>query len=351
MTESPETKRLKARIRMLEKALDRAEQARLGMEEVREAIFGLAAQPPRPPRWIERKPRPGTHTTGMPVLLLSDWHAGEVVKAAEVGGHNTFNRQILRERVNAILHNTIHLAKHHQVNAHYDGIVVAVLGDMVTGEIHDELARTNDISPLPAVLEVRDLLYTFISTMKATFGRVFVPCVAGNHGRTDKRMSAKQFSERNLDWLICTLLERDFKDDPAVEIVAPLGNEISFRVHDTKFFAVHGHDLGVKGGDGIIGPVGPIMRGRMKLGQQRAAMGDDFDILLMGHWHQYLVLPGVVVNNSLKGHDEYAAHVLRAKPTPPSQALFFVHPRHGITSHWQVFAELHGAKHGAKRGA
>lgn len=339
MKDTPEIKRLKARIALLERALDKAEQQRLSMEEVREAIFGLTAEPPRPPRWPTIKNLSARDTPGTPVLLLSDWHAGEVVRAPEVAGVNRFNREVLRRRVKTVLEHSLLLIKKYQVNAHYDGIVVGLLGDMVTGEIHDELARTNDLAPLPAVLEVRDLLHAFLLRMKAEFGRVFVPCVAGNHGRTDRKPSTKQFSERNLDWLIYTLLERDFKDDPAITIMAPLCNEAEFEVHGLRVLAVHGHDLGVKGGDGIIGAVGPIMRGRLKIGQQKAALGKDIDLLVMGHWHQYLILPGVVVNNSLKGWDEFSAHHLRAKPSRPSQALFFIHPKHGVTSHWQVFAE------------
>jgi hypothetical protein len=44
--------------------------------------------------------------------------------------------------------------------------------------------------------------------------------------------------------------------------------------------------LGVKGGDGIIGAIGPIMRGEIKKSGQSAALGLEYDINIMGHWHQ-----------------------------------------------------------------
>lgn len=335
--ESPEVRRLKARIAWLERALAKAEEASAEREYVRAKIFGLSEQPPKPPKW-EPKKLEGSGLPSTPVLLLSDWHAGETVSANETGGLNAFNAAILRHRVATVLYGAMHLIDDHH-NGAIDGIVVPVLGDMVSGEIHDELARTNDRGPILSALLARDLLYAVIKALADKYKRVFVPCVAGNHGRLDRKPQVKSFAERNLDWLVYTMLERDFRDDVRVTFYTPLSNEAAFDVHGVRFLAVHGHDLGVKGGDGIIGSVGPIMRGRTKIGQQRAAIGDDFDILLMGHWHQYMVLPGVVVNNSLKGYDEYAAKALRAAPTPPSQALFFVHQKRGVVSHWQVFAQ------------
>lgn len=50
-------------------------------------------------------------------------------------------------------------------------------------------------------------------------------------------------------------------------------------------------------------------------------------------------MPRALVNNSLKGFDEYAKDALRAVPSVPSQALFFVHPKRGITSRWSVLVD------------
>ena len=52
--------------------------------------------------------------------------------------------------------------------------------------------------------------------------------------------------------------------------------------------------------------LGPIMRGKFKVGRSEAEIGRPFDTLLIGHWHQALMLKGVIVNGALKGFDEYA---------------------------------------------
>jgi len=116
-------------------------------------------------------------------------------------------------------------------------------------------------------------------------------------------------------------------------------NEVYYRIHNQRYLAMHGDMLGVKGGDGIIGAIGPIMRGEIKTRGQATSTGRDYDILLIGHWHQALWLPRAIVANTLKGFDEYAKNALRAPPSEPSQPLWFVHPKRGITSRWDVKVE------------
>jgi hypothetical protein len=80
------------------------------------------------------------------------------------------------------------------------------------------------------------------------------------------------------------------------------------------------------------------MRGEIKKSGQSAALGFEYDINIMGHWHQELLLPRAIVCNTLKGFDEYARLQLGAKPTRPTQPLWFVHPVHGITARWSSAA-------------
>jgi hypothetical protein len=131
--------------------------------------------------------------------------------------------------------------------------------------------------------------------------------------------------------------------DEYANLLAPVERRQQQRFHFERdrhrYLLTHGDSLGVKGGDGLIGALGPIMRGTIKLNRQESQIGRDFDTAIMGHWHQYLTLPGLIVNNSLKGYDEFSHLALRAPYSRPSQALWFTHPEHGITAHWQVYLE------------
>jgi hypothetical protein len=169
---------------------------------------------------------------------------------------------------------------------------------------------------------------------------VFVADAPGNHGRVlDHKPRMKRYVFRNADWLIARLLERNFRTDKRVRFASSPSGDVLYRVYGHRYLATHGDALGVRGGDGIIGAIGPIMRGQIKVHTSEAQIGRDFDTLLMGHWHQALWLPRAIVNNTLKGYDEYARRGLRAPPSPPSQLLWFTHPKHGITCRWEVLLE------------
>jgi predicted phosphodiesterase len=344
LTDTAEVRRLKAHIRRLERALRDAEERELSFREVEKTIFGLAAAPHNKLTLLSKEEPPAVHAPGTPVLCLSDWHVGEVVKSTETGGINAFNNSILERRVKKVLASTVDIANNHMTNPKYPEIVTPLLGDFVSGEIHDELTRTNDLSVFQSILRAADLLTNALVLLASVFGKVRAPAVCGNHGRADKKFASKTFTFRNADWLIYQIVRARLQEaglNDKVIVSVDETNEALFDVHGTRFLAVHGHDLGVKGGDGIIGPLGPIMRGRLKMEAQQAAQGRRFDVLLMGHWHFDVYLPGTVVCGTLKGYDEFAKSALRAKPVPPSQTLFFVHPSYGITSHWRIFAERH----------
>lgn len=333
---TPQSIRENTKIKRLEKALKDAAQKELSQAEVREQIMRLAAEPASPPTWVTDASPAGI--TGIPTTIWSDWHLGEVVDLTETNGTNAFNLAIADARIRQLVDKTIDLSHNHMVNPTYPGIVVMLGGDMVTGEIHDELTRTNDLDPLPTVLWARDRIVAGLSRLADAFGRVFVPCVAGNHGRMSRRVEHKHFAVRNYDWLISTLCEKYFTDtgDNRVKFFIPESNEAMFRVYDHTYLLLHGHDLGCSGGDGIIGSLGPIMRGKMKVGNQRRSVGSEFDTLVVGHWHQYIQLRGLVVNGSLKGFDGYANAGIRAAAEPATQALWFTHPKYGITARWPV---------------
>jgi len=171
------------------------------------------------------------------------------------------------------------------------------------------------------------------------FGRVYVPAVAGNHGRATVRPEFKRYVRNNFDWLLYELLHREFANDKRIQVDTRDANEVYYRVYGKRFFLNHGDMMGVKGGDGIIGAIGPIMRGEVKMRAHAASSGMEYDVMIIGHWHQQIWLPRAIVANTMKGYDEYAKNALRAPITAPSQPLFFVHPRYGITSKWDILCE------------
>ena len=310
-------------------------------EAIRQEIWGLAARPPEPHPWTTGK-GVKNGSRGGPMLMLSDIHYGEVINPDEVGGVNEYNKKIAKERIKRLVDTTIDLCFNHMGRAAvaYPGLVVCLGGDLIGGDIHEELAATNDRTSHQAVNDLTDILASAIETLATKFGRVFVPGVVGNHGRSTKRSWMKGRVFHNYDWSIYCNLEREFRREKKhIQIVPSNEADYHFQVFGHRFMLTHGDSLGVKGGDGIIGAIGPIMRGRLKVGRSQAEIGRDFDTLLIAHWHQYLTLPGLICNNAVKGYDEYANLQLRAPFSRASQALTFIHPEHGITANWQVYLQ------------
>lgn len=309
-------------------------------EKIREEIFALAAHSPEPPAWLSGRGVPNGERGG-PLCILSDVHYGERIRGAEINNVNEFNARIAAQRIKRFAETVSDLCTNHmgRASVQYPGMVLCLGGDMIGGDIHEELLATNERTPHQSVNDLTDLVAGVVEHFASKFGRVFVPCVVGNHGRSTKKMRMKQRVFTNYDWSIYTNLEREFRKSKHVQFLIPNDADAYFEVYGHRYLLTHGDSLGVKGGDGIIGALGPIMRGTLKVHASEAQIDRDFDTLVMGHWHQYITLPGLIVNNAVKGYDEYAHLMLRAKYSRPSQALWFNHPEHGITAHWQVYLD------------
>jgi hypothetical protein len=125
------------------------------------------------------------------------------------------------------------------------------------------------------------------------------------------------------------MLQKRFEADKRVRFQIPAGTDALYSVYGHRYLLTHGDKLG-RGGDGIIGALGPILRGDTKRRARNAQIDRGYDTLVIGHFHQLIQLQRVIVNGSLIGYNEYAAQ--EAFPYEvPRQALWVTHPEHGIT--------------------
>lgn len=333
-----EVAKLNKRLRELNEKTKRLEEALTAKEESDDFISGIAEVPCDPPAWLnDSLDHLLDGRESVPMLLLGDWHYGEVVNPRTSGGYE-FNAEIAEKRIEETVKKTIDMCRTHLSGLRYPGIVVGLIGDMTSGALHPELAESDEFSAFEAVVRARDLIVATLRTLADEFGKVFVPTAVGNHGRLlDRKPRAKGYAERNTDWLIYRLVQKEFENDPRVQIQIEQAGESVFRVYGKTFLLTHGDRLGSKGGDGIMGALGPIARGAMKTTKSLTSLGIDVDHVIMGHWHQSLYLHSVTVNGALKGPDEYAMAMLRVPAEDPSQTLLMVHPVHGITFRQPIF--------------
>jgi hypothetical protein len=329
------------RIRELETAIAVSKRETLSDEWVKHKIVKLAESEPTIPEWMVKTPK--KEITGVPTLFASDWHWAEVVDKNQIGGVNEYNISIAQQRAKSLVETAIHLLRDHLKITEYPGIVFALGGDMVSGDIHEELSVSNELEMMPTVLDLWGVLAWCIDTLATEFGNVFVPCVTGNHGRNTHKIRAKGRNFTSFDWLVYQFLAKRFENDPRVKFLIPDGSDAYYQIYGHRYLLTHGDQF--RGGDGMIGALGPIIRGDHKKRSRNAQIDKEYDTLLLGHWHQLIQLQRLIVNGSLKGYDEYAFQN-NFPFEPPRQALWVTHPEHGITFSAPVQVERRPAKRG-----
>ena len=328
-------------LREAERKLAQVERENLTTQQIREYIFGLGEWRPKTPEWVNnRRDYPYHH--GVPTLFLSDLHQGEVVEAEKVFGANEFNSKISERRIKHVVDSAINLTYGILKDPKFPGIVLALGGDNVTGTIHEEIVVGSDRAIMSQTLDIADILHACILKLRKHYGKVFVVGVAGNHGRTTRKPSFKFYAETNFDWLVYQMLERYFQAEIAagqIVFLTPAAQDVTFVVANRRFRLSHGDQF--RGGDGIIGPLGPITRGNNKKRSMALSLpteGEQYDTLMVGHFHQLYQSHKLIINGSTKGFDEYAL-ANNFEYEPPQQALFLTHDQFGI-NHWMpVLAE------------
>lgn len=287
------------------------------------------------PAWLVKATSP--ESPGVPTLQLSDFHWGERVFPKQVNNVNDFNVAIARERLRYCVETAIHLCRILDRDMRYPGIVVPLGGDMVSGAIHEELRASNEIPTMPTVLDLVDNLVPALKTLADTFGAVFLPCVSGNHGRDTMKIYAKGRNHTSFDWLLYQFLARAMAHDKRITFYIPEAADALYRVYDHRYLLTHGDRLG-SGGDGMIGALGPILRGDHKKRTRNAQVDMGYETLVIGHWHQRIMLDRVIVNSCLKGYDEFA-YSCNFPFEIPSQNLWITNPRYGITYSMPVYVD------------
>lgn len=282
-----------------------------------------------PPQWLSpAKPKDSNATLA---LLLSDTHFDEVVNPDEIHGLNAYNREIATMRLNRWATNVVKLSRHYLAGIKYDGVVLMLGGDTFSGDIHEELSETNEDSMLGSLLYWSEQVAAAVDLLHREFKKVHVVAVPGNHGRTTRKPRAKMRAKTNFDWLLAKMVERQFGDNRNVTFQVPESADCLFTIYGRGHLLTHGDQA--RGGGGIGGIWPPIMRLRAQKMQRYMMTGGSFSTLWMGHWHQLIQTPGMVVNGSLKGADEYSV-VMGFAYEEPQQAFSVIAPDKGIV--WQA---------------
>lgn len=245
------------------------------------------------------------------VLVLTDLHGEEVVEADETEGMIEFNWQIFLDRMWAVVDKTIKIVNTRRKARDIKKLYINLLGDIITGEIHDELMRTNSFTRPTAVVNIAHVISQVVQVLASHFDEVIVSGVAGNHGREDKKTSTKQLAERNWDTAIYRLCAMMTDKLPNVTWNITKSYAMVVNVLGNRILLKHGDDV-----HGGTHPFYPLIRDTAKEADKRRGTEHEFDYIQQGHLHTWSVLENVrFLCPSLMGGSQYANRLhLKSKP-------------------------------------
>ena len=276
------------------------------------------------------EPKQGSGTSeGTVVAVASDWHIEENV-GAEVGGLNVYNVEIAEKRATKFFQSLLRLVRLLQQDIRIDNLVLALLGDFVTNDIHDaENAEVNELLPTHAIVKAQNLIISGIEFLLANSKlNILVPCHSGNHARTTKTTRFTTENGHSLEYLMYLHLASYFRHEPRVQFIIPPGMHSYVDIYGQVLRFHHGH--AVKYGGGVGGIYIPLNKSVAQWNKARRA---DLDVL--GHFHQLRDGGNFIVNGSLIGYNSFALSI-KADYEQPKQALFLMDKRRGRTCTWPI---------------
>lgn len=268
------------------------------------------------------------------VLILNDWHSEERVDPEVVNGVNEYNLEIAERRIRAVFERAVVLLDSSRHLSNIKDIVVAVLGDMITGYLHEELEESNYLSPTEACLFVQDHLCAGIDYLvkHANVDSITIPACIGNHGRNCKRPRYSTAWKNSYEWLLYKQMERYYRNNPKVKwkIERSYHNCLDIQGKRVRFH--HGDAINYWGGVG--GVTIPALKAIAQWDKMERA---DLDVF--GHLHQFMRHQKFVLCNCLIGHNAFAIRIKADYSIPTQTFMVIDKERPGAVEVKEVFCD------------
>lgn len=266
------------------------------------------------------------------IVLASDWHLGEVVEADTVNHLNEFNYSISIKRVQKFFQSIVKLVEIERTGTEIDTLVLALIGDLITGYIHEDLLENSELSPTECLLELRNLIHSGLEFLKTegNFNKIIVPTCFGNHGRTTQKKRIATAYKNSFEWLLYKTLEADYKEDKIVEfrVVNSYHNWVNlYNTYNVRFH--HGDSIQYNGGIGGI--TIPVNKAISQWNKSKTAYIDCF-----GHFHTFLDGGNFLSNGSIIGYNNYSISI-KASYELPKQTFFVIDKDRGKTATRPIF--------------
>jgi len=275
---------------------------------------------------ISINPACPSYASHVSAALLGDLHVEESVSPKDVGLSNEYNWEIMEGRLDGFFETWFN-----KYRGETRGVVF-ILGDIISGIIHDQLESTTKPTA-EAVHDLADILHKYISTAACIFGNIDIHFVSGNHERISERIksTSKGF---DFGYLFAQILKAKLSGVPNVEM----------NISTTGYIAtlVNGKVIGAHHGDLHRGPVHAETRTFKVYEAFKSVLGVEINHVFQGHTHQFGYFNthkgACVVNGSLIGGNGYG-HTNGFLNLRPSQTIVQILPNGDIDDVKQVFLD------------
>jgi hypothetical protein len=290
------------------------------LDAEQQAVRNLTSLAGIPSKKIDRTRPKGKRPEATAILVLSDWHVEERVDPATCRNLNEFTLEIADRRIKQLVQKAAMLIEHEKSLTGIRRIVVAALGDFLTGHIHDDLVEITQLAPLAATRWAGERLGGVIDAMHE-IAPVLVATASGNHGRSTLKPRMATENEHSFEQhLYLTMAAQERRPHVEWQVGAGYLNNVNLDGFIVR--AHHGH--AIRFGGGVGGLTIPANKAIANWNQAQRA---DLDIF--GHWHCFSWLPyRFVANGCLIGHNAFADRI-KAEYQPPSQSLVIIDHEHG----------------------
>ena len=324
--------------KLYNKSLKSSARKELVVDAIKEFAPSFAATPIK-----KYDPPTGDHSgkhAQIAVAPLSDTHIGESVNLEQMRDLNHYDFDVFNKRLYGWATQLLNLVNYRRNIAEVNHLIVPMLGDMISGDIHEELARSNISNCMEQMIRGANLISQALMLIAPHFESIKVPCVVGNHGRMTRKPPMK---DKYMDWdyMLYQWVAAYMRNQKNVSFSIPKTFLNSFEVCNRQILIMHGDSISGAGSNMAITRAVTGLRAFLQFRQnlEEEVSSEDvsdltsqFDSVMMGHFHRIdeidIGTGAIHICGTMKGGDEFAAQKLHAI-TKPKQLVTYWHPVYG----------------------
>ncbi len=300
------------------------------LERLKKEFGALSHFKKTPQSWRIEKPK-GAKSFSTAVALASDWHYEETVKSSQVSGLNEYDLQIADKRINLFFNNVCELGNMMARETTVETLVLALLGDFISGDIHDDIVESCSLRPTDAAHQVMSRIKTGIDyILNNTNFKLVIPCHSGNHARTTKEQFIANENGHSLEWMIYNFLNLLYLNNKRVQFIIAEGYHSYLDLNGFTMRNHHGH--AIRYGGGVGGITIPTLKKIASWNRGKVANIDNF-----GHLHTSCGGNSFAANGSIIGYSSFSVKI-GGEYEPPQQTFYLVNDKHkAVTMRSTIF--------------